>query len=162
MNNSFFSPSWNRLRETLRPCLSPLIDITCLTLIILLPFLAPEYRFIPHPMNLSGFVIALTGLIVMAKTYALFRKHQTTLSQKTSSHLITEGMFSKTRNPMYLGKFLFYLGIGVFAANIFSVLTAFGYVVLIHFLVIPGEERLLYDNFGKHYLGYKKKVRRWL
>lgn len=98
----------------------------------------------------------------MGKSRDLFRKHQATLAIRESSAMISEGVFSKTRNPMYLGFFLLLLGISVCFRNFFSILVALGYAVLMQFVFIPKEEKLMSEKFGAQYLDYKRKVRRWL
>jgi protein-S-isoprenylcysteine O-methyltransferase Ste14 len=98
----------------------------------------------------------------MAKTRNLFSKHKTTLLYKKSNSLITEGMFSVSRNPMYVGMFFLLLGMGICFGNIFSILTAGWFVVMIHFFCIPIEEKMMENTFGQVYLDYKQKVRRWL
>jgi protein-S-isoprenylcysteine O-methyltransferase Ste14 len=98
----------------------------------------------------------------MGKSRDLFKKHQTTLDFDKSSYLITEGVFSKTRNPMYIGMFLLLLGLGVCFLNIFSVLTAFVFLLLMQLVFIPREEKLMAEAFGKQYREYKSQVRRWV
>ncbi|MCD4736233.1 MAG: isoprenylcysteine carboxylmethyltransferase family protein [Bacteroidales bacterium] len=140
----------------------PVFIFTCLILIVLFYFLIPSYNWIKFPFNLCGIFIALIGLLTMGKSKDLFKKHQTSLAIEKSSFLITEGIFSKTRNPMYLGMFLLLLGIGVCFMNLFSIMTAIGFLVLIHFMVIPKEEKIMYKSFGQDYLEYKKNVNRWI
>jgi len=98
----------------------------------------------------------------MGKSRDLFQKHQTTLSIERSSVLIQDGVFSKTRNPMYIGMFLLLLGIGICFRNLFSILIPFIFLVLIHFVFVLKEERLMFDEFGQAYLDYKAKVKRWI
>jgi|GEM_PF-4331134 len=73
-------------------------------LIVSFYFLLPGYNLILFPFNLAGLLIAFFGFVIMGKARDLFRKHKTTLAIKRSSFLITEGIFSRSRNPMYAGK----------------------------------------------------------
>jgi len=98
----------------------------------------------------------------MRSSRDLFRKHQTTLAIESSSSIITEGLFSKTRNPMYVGMSILILdkrGVGVSSVSSTS---SFLFLLLIRIIFIAKEERMMQDTFGDEYLEYKKKVRRWM
>jgi protein-S-isoprenylcysteine O-methyltransferase Ste14 len=138
----------------------PVFVLISLILIIVFYFLIPDYNFIPFPFNLSGLVLVFTGFGIMGTTRKLFQKNKTTLFIEKSSAMIKEGLFSKTRNPMYIGMFLLLLGVGVCFMNLFSMLTPLGFILVIRFHFIPKEEKLMYDAFGEEYLAYKKKVKR--
>ena len=98
----------------------------------------------------------------MGKARDLFKKYQTTLTFEEASFLITEGIFSKTRNPMYLGMFMLLLGLGISFMNLFSIITAIAFVMLLHMYFIPREEKHMLELFGKDYLNYKHNVKRWV
>ena len=98
----------------------------------------------------------------MGKARELFKKHETTLEIKTSSSMITEGIFSKTRNPMYVGFFFLIIGISVCFMNFISMLCPFVFILFVNFTFIPIEEKIMVQQFGNEYLDYKSKVRRWL
>lgn len=140
----------------------PVILLLCFLLIVLFFFLTPEYNLVPFPFNLCGIIMAFIGFVIMGKSRDLFKKHQTTLDFEQSSTLITEGIFSKTRNPMYGGMFLLLLGIGICFMNIFSMAAAFLFLLIVQLVFIPKEEKSLSDTFGQQYLEYKKNVRRWI
>jgi protein-S-isoprenylcysteine O-methyltransferase Ste14 len=104
----------------------------------------------------------IIGLTKMGKSRDLFRKYKTTLGFDNVTHLITEDVYSKTRNPMYLGMFLLLLGIGICFMNLFSLLSAFLFLLVIYFSFLPKEEKMLLDRFGQKYIDYKRTVRRWI
>jgi protein-S-isoprenylcysteine O-methyltransferase Ste14 len=139
----------------------PVFVLLSIILIVLFYFILSEYNRIPFPVNLTGVFIAFAGFVIMGKSRDLFKKYNTTLDIKKSSFLIKEGLFAKTRNPMYIGMFLFLLGAGVSFRNVFSVITSFGFLLLIQCYFIPKEERLLSETFGEEFSDYKQKVRRW-
>ena len=124
-------------------------------------FVLPKYTFIPFPYNLIGIIMSVYGFTIMGKSRDLFRKHKTTLAYDKATFLITEGIFTKTRNPMYLGMFLLLLGFSICFGNLFSILTAFLFLLVIGIFIVPMEEKWLFDSFGEEYLEYKQKVRRW-
>ncbi len=140
----------------------PVFLILSLILIVLFYFLLPSFNLIPFPYNYGGIIILSTGFVIMGKTRDLFRKYKTTLGFDQSSHLIKEGVFTKSRNPMYLGMFLLLLGWAVCFMNFFSILIAFDFLLLVNLIFIPKEEQLLEEEFGQEYLDYKNKVKRWV
>jgi len=97
----------------------------------------------------------------MGKARELFKKHETTLKIKTSSSMITEGVFSKTRNPMYVGFSLLLIGVSICFMNLFSMICPFVFILFMNVTFIPIEEKLMVQQFGNEYLDYKSKVRRW-
>jgi protein-S-isoprenylcysteine O-methyltransferase Ste14 len=140
----------------------PVCVFICLLLIAAFYFLLPRYNLVPFPVNLAGGPIAFFGFVPMGKARDLFRKHRTTLAIERPSCLVTEGIFSKTRNPMYAGMFLLLFGVGICFGNLFSIITAIGFIFTMQFVFIPEEEKLMHGAFGPEYLEYKKKVRRWI
>jgi protein-S-isoprenylcysteine O-methyltransferase Ste14 len=105
-----------------------------------------------------GFLVSLAGVIQ-------FRRARTTVNPMTpnaSSSLVTTGIYTITRNPMYLGLSTILLGWGISLANPFSLLVIPCFVFyMIRFQIIP-EERALQSLFGADFQTYRAKVRRWL
>lgn len=131
-------------------------------IMIALYFFSPRFNLIGFPYNLIGILIALSGFILMGKARDLFKKHQTTLKIEKSNHMIDEGVFSKTRNPMYTGMTILIFGFAVFSTNVFALILPLFFMTIIRLVFIKKEEQLMFDTFGKDYLEYKKKVRRWI
>jgi protein-S-isoprenylcysteine O-methyltransferase Ste14 len=76
--------------------------------------------------------------------------------------LVTTGIYRWTRNPVYLGFFLLYGGIGVAALSPWSLILLLPLVVTIRYGVVAREEAYLERRFGDAYRDYKARVRRWL
>lgn len=140
----------------------PLFVLISLVLIAVFHLFVPRFNIIPFPFNFAGMFISFAGFVLMGKARELFKKHNTNLTIETSSSLITEGPYAKTRNPMYIGMFLLLLGIGVCFANLLSMLAPLGFILAIHLIFIPKEEKLMQEAFGNKYLEYKNKVKRWI
>ena len=131
-------------------------------MIILFYFVIPELNIIPFPFNLLGLLVAFGGFVIMGKARDLFKKYNTTLDFETSVHLIDEGVFGKSRNPMYTGMFLLLLGIAICFENIISICIPFVFIILVGIYFIPLEEKMMGKTFGKEYLDYKSKTRMWI
>jgi protein-S-isoprenylcysteine O-methyltransferase Ste14 len=76
--------------------------------------------------------------------------------------LVIEGPYRFTRNPMYLGLLLLYLGITCWFGFVGPLLLAPVLVWVIGVWVIVREERYLERKFGNEYRRYQAQVRRWL
>lgn len=76
--------------------------------------------------------------------------------------IVTEGPFRFTRNPLYLGFTLLYIGITLITNSLWTSLLLPAVLVLMNIGVIAREERYLERKFGTQYLAYKQQVRRWL
>ncbi len=110
-------------------------------------------------------VIALIGGAVALSADLAFKRAKTTinpLKPQGSSALVTLGVYSFTRNAMYLGLLLVLLGWSVFLCSAPALLGLVVFIAYItRFQIIP-EERVLADKFGSAYTDYRARVRRWL
>lgn len=140
----------------------PTLVAYSIIIMTILYFYLPQLNLIRFPYNLIGLVIAFLGFMLMGKSRDLFSKHNTTLKIEKSNHMITEGVFSKTRNPMYLGMAILILGFSIFSANLIALFLPFIFLIIIRLLYISKEEQLMSEKFGQDYLAYKTKVRRWI
>jgi protein-S-isoprenylcysteine O-methyltransferase Ste14 len=116
-----------------------------------------------------GFICAATGvagLVFCALGVLPFRRAGTTVDPRRperASALITTGIYSVTRNPMYLGMLLVIVAWGLYLANTVGLILApLAFVLYLNRVQIPREERALAAAFGSDYAGYAGRVRRWL
>lgn len=140
----------------------PTLIAYSILIMIALYFFAPQFNLIGFPYNLIGILIAFSGFILMGKARDLFKKHQTTLKIEKSNHMINEGVFSKTRNPMYTGMTILIFGFTVFSTNVLALFLPLFFMTIVRLIFIKREEQLMFETFGKDYLEYKRKVRRWI
>jgi protein-S-isoprenylcysteine O-methyltransferase Ste14 len=140
----------------------PALIAYSILIMIALNLFAPQYNLIGFPYNLVGILIAFSGITLMGKARDLFRKHQTTLKIEKSNHMVKEGVFSKTRNPMYMGMAILIFGFSILSKNIFALFLPLFFMAAVRLIFIKREEKLMFETFGKDYLEYKKEVRRWL
>jgi len=73
----------------------------------------------------------------------------------------TEGLYRISRNPIYLGCFLIYTGIGIACASwLFLLLTSI-WIILYAVLIAP-EERWCLEKYGDAYQEYMDSTPRWI
>jgi protein-S-isoprenylcysteine O-methyltransferase Ste14 len=110
-------------------------------------------------------VLGAIGAAVAVGGVMAFRRAQTTvnpLKPETSAVLVSTGVYSVTRNPMYLGMVLALFAWAVYLSSMWSLLgPVFFALYITRFQIVP-EERVLDRLFGEPFAAYKKRVRRWL
>lgn len=141
----------------------PYIAITLLFLAFLVDYLFPQFRFVYGNYRYIGIIIFISGLSITFSSFYFFKKNKTPIipGQKPT-FMVAEGTYKFTRNPMYLGVTIGLLGISIYIGNLLSLLSPLIFFIAMNIVYVPFEEKLLEKIFGKKYLDYKKKVRRWI
>lgn len=133
--------------------------IVLMTLILFLPM--PHQIKLPY--NLLGILLLVFGAYMAIKTKKLFKKTQTPISPTADPvKLHTEGFFSLTRNPMYLGISIALAGIALITGIIYNLILAILYLLIMDLFFIRHEENKLERIFGDQFGKYKKRTRRWI
>ena len=113
--------------------------------------------------SLIGLSALLMGVIIILFSVLEFKRNKTTINPfKSSSVLITNKLYSYTRNPMYLGMLIILLGNGLILGNLGTIFIAFLFIPIMNMRVIKYEEIMLDIEFTERYKSYKQRVRRWL
>ena len=125
----------------------------------------PIIELIHAPWNKVGFLFVILGMTSDGSSLVQFFRAHTTMNPlhpENTKKLVTTGMYSLTRNPMYLGLVSVLFGWGVILASLstFIILPLFVWVMTVQ-QIIP-EEQILEQKFGQDYLDYKIAVKRWL
>ena len=110
-----------------------------------------------------GLAFVLVGLGTIVSCSRLFKKAHTNIEPwKTTSHIVTTGIYAFSRNPIYLSFVLIGLGIAFAVNTLWIVLMQISVVLLIQKFVIAKEETYLESKFGEEYRTYKSNVHRWI
>jgi|SRR5215831_1950857 len=127
----------------------------------LLPLLLPIPRTDLHRL-IAGSLILL-GIAVFAAGIRNFLRAGTPVpTTKPARALVTTGIHGWTRNPIYLGMFLLYGGIGVAVRSPWILILTLPLAIMIRYGIVAREEAYLERRFGDAYRDYKSRVRRWL
>jgi protein-S-isoprenylcysteine O-methyltransferase Ste14 len=110
------------------------------------------------------------GAIVFAFALALFAWSIATITQAGSNvptnlpttTMVDTGPYRFTRNPIYLGMVLGFIGLAIALNSLWLLLTLVPFAVVIRYGVIAREEAYLERKFGDVYRRYRARVRRWL
>ena len=76
--------------------------------------------------------------------------------------LVTYGIFAWSRNPLYNGNFLIWMGFVTISGVLWFLPIAILLFAVEYELIVRYEEGVLESTFGRQYLDYKNCVPRWL
>jgi len=76
--------------------------------------------------------------------------------------LVTYGIFSWVRNPLYIGNFVIWIGFGVVSGVYWFLPMALALFGVEYALIVRYEEGVLESIFGDEYLAYKQRTPRWI
>ena len=125
-----------------------------------LPFPVPGIDLVRW---LVGGSLILIGLALAVAGIRNFSRAGTPVpTNEPTRALATTGIHGWTRNPIYLGMFLLYGGIGVAAQSSWILILTLPLAITIRYGVVAREEAYLERRFGAAYRDYKARVRRWL
>lgn len=113
--------------------------------------------------DLAGGLLVGGGLVLIALAAAEFRRARTTIvPHQEASALVTGGIYSRTRNPIYLADLMILAGMILYWDAVLAlVLVPLLLWVLERRFVIPEENRLR-RSFRADFARYAHKVRRWI
>jgi protein-S-isoprenylcysteine O-methyltransferase Ste14 len=119
---------------------------------------------LPHSpaFRIAGLVLILPGLILFLLAFLNFgTSWRIGIDRKTPGSLVTAGVFSITRNPIYVAFIAIFLGIFLINGTWFFLIFALLAVVAIHFQILR-EEEFLKKQYGKSYAEYCRHAPRYL
>lgn len=123
-------------------------------------FLVPIHYLEDNSVFFIGFFLlhfALFWIVIAQKQMG--NSWRIGIDEKNKSELVTHGLFSISRNPVFLGMMLSLFSIFLVLPNILTFFIAFtGYIVIQ--IQIRLEEEFLLKEFGQKYLDYKNNTRR--
>ena len=145
--------------------LPPLIFLGFLAAAAVLEAVVPLPVLAAHafPRYLAGAVLAAGGFVMIVMGTRRFQAAGTNIPPSLpTTALVVDGIYRRTRNPLYLGMTLVYLGVGVAAGSIWAIVLVVPLLWIINTGVIAREELYLERKFGDAYRAYKARVRRWI
>jgi len=122
----------------------------------------PRGFMTPARIPLGAILIVVgVGLVVLARR-EFARYGQPTDPGSPTSKIISTGVFSISRNPLYLGGVFILAGISLAFNLPWVLILLLPSVVACHYILIAPEERYLAARFGEQYRMYTATVHRWI
>lgn len=123
----------------------------------------PLSRFAGSARAPFGWAALAVGVILAGWGMVTFKRAKTAINpHHSASQLVTHGPYRFTRNPMYTGLTIQYLGVSALIDSAWPIIVLPIVLLILIETVILREEMYLRDAFGVEYTGYVASVRRWL
>lgn len=123
----------------------------------------------PLPLAIISIVLMFLGLALSIWSIVYMKKvgegnpfdaYNHELAPRTK-HLMTDGPYRFSRNPMLLGVYIYYIGVIIWLLKCWP-LVVFAFIVVLLTLQVRSEEKRLEADFGEEYRVYREKVPRYL
>lgn len=146
------------------------VDIPPVWLILCLGLAWGQARLWPMGLSFGGAVADFLGgvlvgggLVLMAlAAYEMARQHTTLVPHRDASHLVQSGIYSRSRNPIYLGDAMVLAGMILNWDAVLSLPLVPVFVWWIERRFILPEEDRLRRKFRADFARYAQKTRRWV
>jgi len=129
-----------------------------ITHVVIMPFTIGYSIFLPLKLGTAWFYVGI--LISILGTVMSFMAG-VSFATAPLDEPMTKGVYSISRNPMYFGMFLMYIGIGIACASWVFLLCAVVWIISWHIGVV-NEERILLEKYGNAYREYMDRTPRWI
>jgi protein-S-isoprenylcysteine O-methyltransferase Ste14 len=108
--------------------------------------------------NITGWLILTAGVLVSGWAAATARD----MDIERPDRIVSTGPYAFSRNPMYAGWNLVYMGIALLINSIWQIILLPGLILFTHYFVVLPEERQMERQFGEAYFRYRARVNRYL
>jgi protein-S-isoprenylcysteine O-methyltransferase Ste14 len=120
----------------------------------------PNYFLIPI---LLGLLITFSGELLRGLTIGLAYIIRGGRDKKVyAERLVTEGIFSHCRNPLYVGNILMLAGVGILSNSLIYTVVVIPFFLFIYQAIVLAEENFLRGKFGAEFDAYTLRVNRWM
>ena len=110
-----------------------------------------------------GFFIALSGQMIRVATIGLVYIIRGGKNRQIYAEgLVTEGIFTHCRNPLYVGNILVIFGLGIMSNSLFFMALMIPLFLFFYQAIVMAEENFLRNKFGVAYDDYTLKTNRWI
>jgi protein-S-isoprenylcysteine O-methyltransferase Ste14 len=131
--------------------------------VILLAIPSPDFTADPALAGLAGFLIAVPGQAARVVTIGLAYIIRGGKDHKVyAEDLVTSGLYSHVRNPMYVGNFFLIVGLAVASNSWVFALIGVPLALGMHKAIVAAEESFLRNKFGAQFDAYCAHVPRWV
>lgn len=119
---------------------------------------------VPAEQTRTGWIVAAAFIVIGEMVRIVGVAAAGTVTRRRSrdvQRLVTYGIFSWVRNPLYVGNFLVWIGFTIGSGVLWFVPVAIVLFAVEYTLIVRYEEGVLESIFGAEYLAYKQRTPRW-
>ncbi len=127
-----------------------------------IPLSVPQgiLRLVLIPVGAILIILGIAFVVLARREFAHYG--QSTEPGNPTSKIVMTGVFSISRNPLYLGIVSTLSGIALALNFLWVLVLLIPAILLCQYVLIAPEERYLRNKFGEEYLAYTNSIRRWL
>ena len=121
--------------------------------------------FVSGEQTRTGWIVAAAFILVGEMFRLAGVSAAGTVTRRRSrdvQRLVTYGIFSWMRNPLYVGNLLIWLGFVIGSGVLWFLPVALLLFAIEYSLIVRYEEGVLESIFGQEYVAYKGRTRRWI
>ncbi len=110
-----------------------------------------------------GAILIVLGIAIVVfarREFARYGEH--TDPGHPTTKIMTTGIFSFSRNPLYLGIVIFIVGVALAFDLAWALIWLVPSIIACQYILIAPEERYLTAKFGEEYIRYTRSVQRWI
>ena len=107
-------------------------------------------------MRIAGICLMIPGLTLWL--VAQFQLGDSFSVQPQARHLVTHGIYSRIRNPIYVFSTIFLVGMMLFLGWPELMLVVLSAIVVMQLFRARAEARILEEKFGDEYREYRRKT----
>jgi protein-S-isoprenylcysteine O-methyltransferase Ste14 len=125
----------------------------------------PLSLLVAAPWTYLALVPVVISRVISVAAGRRFREARTTfdpLRPELTTHLVTDGVYRFSRNPMYLGLVLMLIACALWLGTASPWVVPPLFAILMTITQIVPEERALEKLFGETYVAYRRSVNRWI
>jgi len=129
---------------------------------IIVPLSLPQ-GFFRQALLPAGIILIIIGIAFIVLARREFARYgQPTDPGHPTGQVVKTGVFAISRNPLYLGSIIVFLGIALAMNILWTLVTLLASIIICHYRLIVPEEKYLVAKFGQEYKEYSASVQRWL
>jgi protein-S-isoprenylcysteine O-methyltransferase Ste14 len=145
------------------PLPPPLIFLGYLVSALVLNWAVPFATPLTTALRIVGGALVIAGIWLVGSAFSeMMKVHTTPDPHGVATSLVASGPYRFTRNPIYLGFFLIYLGFTLLAGTFWGLLLSPFLLGTVTQFIIHAEEAYLKRKFKEEYAEYSSRVRQWL
>jgi protein-S-isoprenylcysteine O-methyltransferase Ste14 len=111
----------------------------------------------------TGIILCMAGIALISSARREFARYvQPTDPGIPTTRVVATGVFTISRNPLYLGAVCFIAGVSLIFNLVWGLVSLPIGMLVCHYMLIAPEEAYLDGKFGEEYRLYATRVHRWL
>jgi len=144
------SPAWERIDKKMKKS-GTLLQLTFFGALIYSVFLPLKLE---TTLLWTGLLIYMIGIILLTMAVLAF-------TATPKDRPVTKGIYQISRNPMNLGGFMIFFGVGIACVSWVFLISAVVLIILMAKFVVY-EEAICIGKYGDAYVEYRNKTPRWI